>query len=118
MRWTVPLVGRHLPQWLRYTLSITLIGLVLVAVAFLAPGGLAADLGPPDILFFALFLAATVRWGLRPTWTWLAMTAMYSLTLVIANLADINGLPALPFLSFGFLVANADLLWRRLRPAR
>jgi hypothetical protein len=89
-----------------------------VAVAFLAPGGLAADLGPPDILFFALFLAATVRWGLRPTWTWLAMTAMYSLTLVIANLADINGLPALPFLSFGFLVANADLLWRRLRPAR
>lgn len=89
-----------------------------VAVAFLAPGGLAADLGPPDILFFALFLAATVRWGLRPTWTWLAMTAMYSLTLVIANLADVNGLPALPFLSFGFLIANADLLWRRLRPAR
>ena len=89
-----------------------------VAVAFLAPGGLAADLGPPDILFFALFLAATVRWQLRPTWTWLAMTAMYSLTLVIANLADVNGLPALPFLSFGFLVANTDLLWRRLRPER
>jgi AI-2 transport protein TqsA len=32
----VPLVGRHLPQWLRYTLSIVLIGLVLVAIAFLA----------------------------------------------------------------------------------
>jgi hypothetical protein len=89
-----------------------------VAVAFLAPGGLAADLGPPDILFFALFLAATVRWQLRPLWTWLAMTGMYSLTLVIANVADVNGLPALPFLSFGFLLANADLLWRRLRPAR
>jgi hypothetical protein len=89
-----------------------------VAVAFLAPGGLAADLGPPDILFFALFLASTVRWKLRPFWTWLAMTGMYSLTLVIANLADVNGLPALPFLSFGFLLANADLLWRRLRPAR
>ena len=89
-----------------------------VAVAFLAPGGLAADLGPPDILFFALFLAATVRWGLRPWWTWIAMTAMYSLTLVIANVADVNGLPALPFLSFGFLLANADLLWRRFRPAR
>ena len=88
-----------------------------VAVAFLAPGGLAADLGPPDILFFALFLAATVRWGLRPRWTWIAMTAMYSLTLVIANVADVNGLPALPFLSFGFLLANADLLWRRFRPA-
>jgi hypothetical protein len=89
-----------------------------VAVAFLAPGGLAADLGPPDILFFALFLAATVRWRLRPWWTWIAMTAMYSLTLVIANVSDVNGLPALPFLSFGFLLANADLLWRRFRPAR
>jgi len=89
-----------------------------VAVAFLAPGGLAADLGPPDILFFALFLAATVRWRLRPLWTWLAMTGMYSLTLVIANLTDVNGLPALPFLSFGFLLANADLLWRRFRQAR
>jgi hypothetical protein len=89
-----------------------------VAVAFVGPGGVAADLGPPDILFFALFLAATVRWRLRPWWTWLAMTAMYSLTLVIANIADINGLPALPFLSFGFLIANADLLWRRFRPAR
>ena len=89
-----------------------------VAVAFLAPGGLAADLGPPDILFFALFLAATVRWRLRPLWTWLAMTGMYSLTLVISNLTDVNGLPALPFLSFGFLLANADLLWRRFRQAR
>ncbi len=86
-----------------------------VAVAFVAPGGLAADLGPPDILFFALFLAAAVRWSLRPAWTWLAMTGMYSLTLVIANLAVVNGLPALPFLSVGFLLANGDLLWRRLR---
>jgi hypothetical protein len=87
-----------------------------VAVAFVAPGGLAAGLGPPDVLFFALFLAATVRWGLRPGWTWLAMAAMYSLTLVIATATNANGLPALPFLSFGFLAANGDLLWRRLRP--
>jgi hypothetical protein len=86
-----------------------------VAVAFVAPGGAAAGLGPPDILFFALFLAATVRWQLRPGWTWLAMTAMYGLTLVLANATDVNGLPALPFLSVGFLLANADLLWRRLR---
>ncbi|MGH2976954.1 MAG: hypothetical protein ACRDKC_01070 [Gaiellaceae bacterium] len=87
-----------------------------VAVAFVAPGGVAAGLGPPDILFFALFLAATVRWQLRPGWTWLAMAGMYSLTLVIANATDVSGLPALPFLSFGFLLANGDLLWRRLRP--
>jgi hypothetical protein len=89
-----------------------------VAVAFVAPGGRAAGLGPPDILFFALFLAAAVRWRLRPGWTWLAMTGMYSLTLVLANATDVNGLPALPFLSAGFLLANGDLLWRRLRPAR
>jgi hypothetical protein len=89
-----------------------------VAVAFVAPGGVAAGLGPPDILFFALFLAATVRWQLRPGWTWLAMTGMYSLTLVLANATDVNGLPALPFLSFGFLLANGDLLYRRLRPRR
>jgi hypothetical protein len=89
-----------------------------VAVAFLAPGGGAAYLGPPDILFFALFLASTVRWSLRPGWTWLAMTGMYSLTLVIVNAVDVNGLPALPFLSAGFLIANGDLLWRRLRRPR
>ena len=110
-----------------------------LAVAFVVPGGGAAGLGPPDILFFALFLAAAVRWRLRPGWTWLAMTGMYSLTLVLANAADVNGLPALPFLSAGFLLANAtdvnglpalpflscgfllancDLLWRRLRPRR
>ncbi|HJU36905.1 MAG TPA: hypothetical protein VJ716_05760 [Gaiellaceae bacterium] len=86
-----------------------------VAVAFVAPGGNAAGLGPPDILFFALFLAATVRWHLRPGWTWLAMTGMYSLTLILANATDASGLPALPFLSAGFLLANAGLLWRRLR---
>jgi hypothetical protein len=87
-----------------------------VAVAFPAPGGGAAYLGPPDILFFALFLAATLRWWLRPGWTWLAMTAMYGLTLVLANAVNVDGLPALPFVSAGFLLANGDLLWRRLRP--
>jgi hypothetical protein len=89
-----------------------------VAVAFVAPGGPAAGLGPPDILFFALFLAATVRWRLRPGWTWLAMTGMYGLTLVLAYATNASGLPALPFVSAGFLLANGDLLWRRLRPRR
>jgi len=89
-----------------------------VAVAFVAPAGGAAFLGPPDIIFYALFLASAVRWRLRPGWTWIAMTGMYALTLVVANLADVDGLPALPFLSAGFLLANGDLLWRRLRPAR
>ena len=87
-----------------------------VAIAFLVPHGAAAYLGPPDILFYALFLAAAARWRLRVGWTWLATTVMYGLTIVIANAADVGGLPALPFLSTAFLGANADLLWRRLRP--
>jgi hypothetical protein len=89
-----------------------------VAVAFVVPGGGAAYLGPPDILFFALFLAAAARWNLRVYWTWAAMTAMYGLTVVTANAADVGGLPALPFLSVGFLLANADLVWRELKTLR
>jgi hypothetical protein len=86
-----------------------------VAVAFLTPHGGAAYLGPPDILFYALFLAAAARWNLRVGWNWVATTGMYSLTVVIANAAHVGGLPALPFLSVGFIGANADLLWGRLR---
>jgi hypothetical protein len=86
-----------------------------VAIAFLVPAGRAAYLGPPDVLFYALFLAAAVRWGLRVGWTWISTTFMYGITIVIANAIDVGGLPALPFLSFGFLVANADLLWVQLR---
>ena len=89
-----------------------------VAVAFVGPAKAAAYLGPPDILFYGLFLAAARRWELRTVGTWLGMTGMYSLTIVLANVVDVGGLPALPFLSFGFLVANADLLWRRLRKRR
>jgi hypothetical protein len=86
-----------------------------VAIAFLVPGGGAAYLGPPDVLFFALFLAAAARWQLRVFWTWFAMTTMYALTVIIAYAVDVAGLPALPFLSFGFLVANGDLIWRSIR---
>jgi hypothetical protein len=86
-----------------------------VAIAFLVPGGGAAYLGPPDVLFYALFLAAAARWQLRVFGTWFAMTFMYGFTVVLAYALDVSGLPALPFLSFGFLVANADLIWRSIR---
>ena len=86
-----------------------------VAIAFLVPGGGAAYLGPPDILFYALFLAAAARWNLRVGWTWIATTSMYALTVIIATATEVGGLPALPFLSFGFLAANGDLLWRAMR---
>lgn len=86
-----------------------------VAIAFLVPGGGAAYLGPPDVLFYALFLGAAARWHLRVGWTWFAMTYIYGLTIVIANAVKVDGLPALPFLSAAFIGANADLLWRAIR---
>jgi hypothetical protein len=88
-----------------------------VSIAFLAPGGGAAYLGPPDVLFYALFLAAAARWQLRVVRTWICTTAMYGLTVVVAYAADVGGLPALPFLSAGFLLANGDLLWGSIRPS-
>jgi hypothetical protein len=87
-----------------------------VAVSFVVPGGSSAELGPPDVAFFAVFLAASVRFGLRPFWTWVGMTAGLSLTMICVVWWDLSGLPALPGISLGFLLANADLLWRRLRP--
>jgi hypothetical protein len=74
-----------------------------------------AQLGLPDLLFFALFLGAAARWGLRVRLTWLAMTLSFGATLALTVAFDISGLPALPLLSFGFLAPNADILWRKLR---
>jgi len=46
------------------------------------------------------------------------MTASFGLTLALATWWGVDGLPALPGISLGFLLPNADLLWRRLRPDR
>ena len=90
-----------------------------VAIAFRVPGeDAAANLGPPDVLFFALFLAAADRFGLRVAWTWIGMTILLGATLIVTATADIAGLPALPAICVGFLLPNADLLWRELRPRR
>lgn len=87
-----------------------------IAVAFAVPGeDAAARLGPPDVVFFALFLAAAARYELRVGATWVGMTAALSATLAATYAFDLNGLPALPAISLGFLVPNADLLWRELR---
>jgi hypothetical protein len=84
-----------------------------LSVAFVSPGGDAARLGLPDILFFAVFLAASVRFRLRPLTTWIAMTASFGATLALATWWNVNGLPALPGISLAFLLVNADLLWQR-----
>jgi hypothetical protein len=90
-----------------------------IAVAFSLPGeDAAARLGPPDILFFALFLATAQRFGLRVTATWLGMTAAVSATLVATYAFDLDGLPALPAVALGFVGPNADLLWGALRAGR
>jgi hypothetical protein len=86
-----------------------------VAVVFVGPHGGAASLGPPDILFYAVFLGAAARFNLRPGWTWLATTGLYAASFPIEIATHQDGLPALPFLSLGFLAANADLLWRAIR---
>ena len=90
-----------------------------VSIAFRVPGeDGTANLGPPDILFFALFLAAAQRFGLRVGWTWLAMTGLLGATLVVTATTELAGLPALPAICIGFLLPNVDLLWRELRPTR
>jgi hypothetical protein len=75
-----------------------------------------AKLGLPDLLFFALFLGASARFGLRPFWTWLCLTASLGGTIALATVFEVDGLPALPLLCLGFLVPNADLVWRAVRP--
>ena len=90
-----------------------------LAVAFPSPGETATvNIGPPDILFFALLLAAADRFRLRVAWTWAAMTALLSVTLALVwTWDDAPGLPALPAVCLGFLAPNADLLWRDARAA-
>jgi hypothetical protein len=89
-----------------------------VSVALHVPGETStANIGPPDIVFFALFLAAAQRFGLRTGLTWIAMTGFLSQTLVFVWLTDTSGLPALPAVCLGFVVPNADLMWRDIRRA-
>lgn len=87
-----------------------------LSIEFPLPGiAGAARLGLPDLLFFGLFLGAAARWRLRTGLTWLCLTASLGGTLALATWLEVDGLPALPLLSAGFLLPNADLLWRAVR---
>jgi hypothetical protein len=89
-----------------------------LSFAFPVPGSNdAARLGLPDLLFFALFLGAAARWNLRVGWTWVCLVAGLGGTMALATVWEKGGLPALPLLSLGFLLPNADLLWREVRRA-
>lgn len=87
-----------------------------LSIGFPVPGqDASAQLGLPDVLFFALFLGAADRFGLRVGWTWVLCTASFGATLAINVAFDVSGLPALPLLSLAFVGANADILWRSIR---
>ena len=82
----------------------------VLSFAFPVPGEhAAANLGVPDLLFFALFLGAADRFGLRVYWTWVTLVAALGATIALTVWLNLNGLPALPAVSLGFLLPNADL---------
>lgn len=85
-----------------FTLAITWAGYTY-AEAF-------TGLGVSDVVFFALYLAVALRFGLRVRATAVAMVASFVATIALAISA--TALPALPLLSAAFLLVNADLLWR------
>ena len=83
----------------------------ILSISFPIPGEpTSAQLGLPDVLFFALFLAAAERFGLRPQLTWAAMVLSFGATMAAAVALQVGGLPALPLLSAAFVLVNADRL--------
>ncbi len=88
----------------------------VLSFAFPVPGKVsAANLGMPDLFFFSLFFAASVRFRLRVGWTWLALVASLGATIALTVWWNVSGLPALPGIALGLFLPNADLIWRRLR---
>jgi hypothetical protein len=88
----------------------------VLSFAFPVPGqNEAANLGMPDLLFFALFLGAAARFELRVYWTWVCLVAALGGTIALTVWLNLSGLPALPGIAIGFLIPNLDLLWRQLR---
>lgn len=72
----------------------------------------ASRLGSSDIIFFSLFVATTLVYGLRRRATAIALTLSIVGTMLIGVTLD-YGVPALPLMSVFFLLVNGDLLYRR-----
>jgi hypothetical protein len=70
-------------------------------------------LGVSDVIFFALYLGAARRFGLRVGWSAVAMVASFLATIAAAMYW--TALPALPLLTVAFLAVNGDLIWRKVR---
>lgn len=90
--------------------------LLLVFPTFGQPLGF--GLGVSDFIFLALFAAMARLLDLRPKLT-LASGCAATVLAMTAGLLLERPLPALPFISLSFVLANADLLYRALaRPDR
>lgn len=70
-------------------------------------------LGVSDVIFFALYLSAARRFGLRVGWSAVAMVVSFLVTIAAAMWW--TALPALPLLSVAFLAVNVDRLLAQLR---
>lgn len=90
----------------------------LFSFTFPLPETGAFQLGLTDVAFFTLFLGGAARWRFRVGWTWLALVGFLGATIALTVYVDpfgLAGLPALPALSLGFLVPNADHVLRVVR---
>ena len=76
----------------------------VLSFAFPVPGEhAAANLGVPDLLFFALFLAAAARFGLRVYWTWVFLVAALGADDRADGLVGPERPPRAPAIAIGFL---------------
>jgi len=68
-----------------------------LSFAFPVPGEHgSANLGLPDLLFFAVFLGATARFGLRTGLTWICMTLSFGTTTLLGAFAGLTIFLGLP----------------------
>jgi hypothetical protein len=86
--------------------------LLVIFPTFGQPLGFA--LGVADFVFLALFAAVARHLSLRPVQT-LALGCTAILAAMLAGLVLGSYLPALPFIAFSFVLANADLALKALR---
>jgi len=79
------------------------------------PAPILTSIGIGDFLFIALFLAAAVRYSMNATRSlWLVFAAMLVAMVVFIIWPQALGMPGLPFISAGVLLAN----WRHLSYSR
>jgi hypothetical protein len=79
--------------------------------------GSAGHLGLSDAFFLTLFAAWAWRFGLRRGATIAGMLLGLVAALVLGVALD-RAIPALPLLAAGYLLPNADRLWKLARPHR